>query len=673
MVDESNFKKICLVLHSEESFTGLVSDVVSYYSILSSMAEMDYEEMNLDTLLQILTNKQFLNKTENKQINKYKPFSKPNKKQGFIKLLSLKPLNCFSKFLRHLESETTLHHLQMKILNKMSEINNDISYTRSASTNTLASLQSSGRASRQHGGTMHKSTSSPSELEASYNSCQAELTRSSSFPSCTKLSETSTPTSPTKKLQQEPSSLDIYKEHLKHAHQALPILSRQGWTNSSNMNDHFINVTIVKPLHKGGQNIEYSTSSNEILEHQIQYSFEVYKIYNKMFEAIDSKNRQLILLEGNAGTGKTTFAYKICKEWARENELLQYSHVILLQLRDIKPSTINNTAEHLFFNMGKLKHQIYADLVAKLGSGVLFWLEGWDELHDDLKFQSVFTELLSGHLFPQATVVVSTRPAATGSLRKFYDFTHKFKLVGFKPKQIEEYVQYYCTSLNQAEKFMEQLKYVPCLAQLAEVPLNLAILIKLLKKANQDLPNTLTEIFYSYLMNALQHHKDKSSRGRRLLNSTTSLPSEMQKIFNVLTKYAFEYLFHHKPFSEEEISYEVFNSSDIPWDFDGLGLFKIYHTEKLTGESKDYLFLHKPIQELLAVLYLITLQPQERLLELKEIFGNKAYEMVWVFYGGMTGLSNIDEILKQNFINLPQKQSQSVMHASASENPYRFS
>ena len=484
MVDESNFKKICLVLQSEESFTDLVSDVVSYYSILSSIAEMDCEEMNLDTLLKILTNEQFLNKTENKQINKHKLFSKPNKKQTFIKVLSSKPLNCFSKFLYHLESETTLHRLQMKILNKKSEINNDISYTRSVSTNTLASSQSSGRASRQHGGTMHKYASTPLELEASYNineaysSCQAELTRSSSSPMCTKLGETSPPTSSTKELQQEPSCLDNYREHLKHAHRALPILSRQGWTNRSNIEDHFINVTIVKTQHKGGQASEYSTSSNQILEHQIQYSAKAYEIYSQLFEAIDSKNRQLILIEGNAGTGKTTFAYKICKEWAEENVLLQYSHVILLQLRDIKPSTINDPAEHLFSNMGKLKHQIYAEMVTKHGSDVLFWLEGWDELHDDLKFQPVFKELLNGQLFPRATVVVSTRPAATGSLKEFHDFTHKFKLVGFRPKQIEEYVQYYCTS-NQAEKLMEQLKYVPCLAQLAEVPLNLAILIKL--------------------------------------------------------------------------------------------------------------------------------------------------------------------------------------------------
>ena len=36
--------------------------------------------------------------------------------------------------------------------------------------------------------------------------------------------------------------------------------------------------------------------------------------------------------------------------------------------------------------MGKLKHQIYVEMVARFGRSVLFWLEGWDELDGNLKF-----------------------------------------------------------------------------------------------------------------------------------------------------------------------------------------------------------------------------------------------------------------------------------------------
>ena len=605
MVNESNFKKICLVLRSVDYFITLVSDVWLFYSILSSVIEMDAEEMHLDALLQTLTIEQFLTEAENDQINKHKLYGEPNQKQSFISLLSSKALNCFSDFLHHLENETMYNRLHAKILRKMSEINNDISVTSSVSTNTPST------------------TNSPS------NSLKKEI-------------------------QHQPSQLDTYSEHLKHIHQRLPTLSRQGWINSSSTEDHFINVTVVKSQ-KVGKNNEYSTSSHEILDHQIQYSGEALKLYNKMFEAIDSKSHQLVLLEGNAGTGKTTLAFKFCKDWAVGNVLSQYSHVILLQLRDIKVGMINKP-EQLFSKMGKLKHHIYAEMVVCLGSGVLFWLEGWDELDDDLKIQSVFTDLLSGQLFPKATVVVSTRPSATGSLKEFCNFTHKFKLVGFACEQIEEYVHCYCTDSKLAESFMSQLKHVPSLAQLAEVPMNLAILVKLFKQTNQDLPNTLTEIFHDYLLNILQHHKDKNLKGRGILRSTHKLPPEMQKVFDTLTKYAFDCMFHNKPFSEEEISDILFDSAEVPWDFDGLGLLGVQNRERVTGESKDYIFLYKPIQELLAALYLTKLDPKQQLIQLKEIFGSKINEMVWVFYTGITGLHVVTiDILLQEKLQSPQQ------------------
>ena len=675
MVNGSNFAKICLVLHSEESLTALVNDVVLCYSILSSITEIDAEELHLDTLVQTLTKEQLLTKAEIKQINMHKLFRKPNKKQGIINVLSSKALKCFSNFLHYLNNETMHHNLQMKIITNMSEINNAISYTRFVSPTTLASTksctsQSSDRTSRQdmHENRMYKSTSIPLELESSYSEaqspCQADLTRSTSSPLYTKSNNTSPSNPLNKKSQHQPSQLDTYSEHLKRVHQRLPILSRQGWTNCSKTEDRFIYVTVVKSQNVG-KTTEYSTSFDEILDHQMQYSGEALKIYNKMFEAIDSKTFQLILLEGNAGTGKTTLAFKFCKDWGEGNALSQYSHVILLQLRDIKDGMMNEP-EKLFSKMGKLEHQIYVEMFANSGSGVLFWLEGWDELVDNLKFYSVFTDLLKGQLFPKATVVVSTRPSATGSLKQYYTFTHKFKLVGFKYKQIEEYVHCYCTDSKLAESFMRQLKHVPSLAQLAEVPMNLAILVKLFKQTSQDLPNTLTEIFHDYLMNTLQHHKYKNSESKSLVRSTQNLPPEMQKIFDTLTKYAFEHLFHHKPFSEEEISDTLFHSSDVPWDFDGLGMFEVQNRERVTGESKDYIFLYKPIQELLAALYLTTLDPKQQLIQLKEIFGNKGYEMVWVFYAGITELRvvPIDIILREKF-NISQLPQQSVTQLPA--------
>jgi len=119
---------------------------------------------------------------------------------------------------------------------------------------------------------------------------------------------------------------------------------------------------------------------------------------------------------------------------------------------------------------------------------------------------------------------------------------------------------------------------------------------------------------------------------------------------------------HHRPFTEQEISQDFFNCSVVPDSFDGLGLFSIKNIPSLTGISKDYSFLCKPIQELLAALYPICLKPADFILkELSDTFGKKGYEMVWVFYAGLTDLKQlpIDKVLEKH--KMPLIQQHTVM------------
>jgi len=95
----------------------------------------------------------------------------------------------------------------------------------------------------------------------------------------------------------------------------------------------------------------------------------------------------------------------------------------------------------------------------------------------------------------------------------------------------------------------------------------------------------------------------------------------------------------------------------VPDSFDSLGLFSIKNIPSLTGISKDYSFLYKPIQDLLAALYLIRLKPPDLVKELSDTFGKKEYEMVWVFYAGLTDLKQvpIDKDLEKHKMPLIQK------------------
>ena len=92
------------------------------------------------------------------------------------------------------------------------------------------------------------------------------------------------------------------------------------------------------------------------------------------------------------------------------------------------------------------------------------------------------------------------------------------------------------------------------------------------------------------------------------LPSTGDSYNNMQAVFYSMRKCAYERFFHHssKPFSEEEIS-QYFNFAKVPQNFDGLGLFSVRNISSTIGISKIYDFKFKPIQELLAALYLVRL------------------------------------------------------------------
>lgn len=212
---------------------------------------------------------------------------------------------------------------------------------------------------------------------------------------------------------------------------------------------------------------------------------------------------------------------------------------MLINLRDLKPSDIV-TEKDLFASMGDEASTIQTELA---NYKVLFWLDGWDEVDESYKTSSVFSRLLTGEAFPSATVVISTRPSSTVSLKR-YKFTNVFKLKGFTKSQIKAFADDYFSNQscdqNMSNVFMHELHHTHGLAHLAEVPLNLSIILKVYLEKSK-LPNTLTEIYRSILLVTLQHHKEKNNIDITMpIKDSEDLPAEMFKILQGLEKIAYD-------------------------------------------------------------------------------------------------------------------------------------
>ena len=213
-------------------------------------------------------------------------------------------------------------------------------------------------------------------------------------------------------------------------------------------------------------------------------------------------------------------------------------------------------------------------------------------------------------MLPLATVVITTRPSATRNLKK-YDFTQKFKIIGFVQNKITTYVTHYCANIdkqsNLVDAFMIHLKTIPGLVHLARVPLFLAILVNLfIHDRDRQFPRKLIDVCKDFLLACLQRYKHKKLQDNQPITTFDRLPPKMLQIFHNMQKCAYERFLHHssEPFTEDEISECFFNCGPVPHGFDGFGIFHVTNPQIKTGVTKKYDFIYKPTQELLSALYL---------------------------------------------------------------------
>ena len=327
-----------------------------------------------------------------------------------------------------------------------------------------------------------------------------------------------------------------------------------------------------------------------------------------------------------------------------KNILTEFTHVVLVHLRDQGPGQVASL-EDLFADTGVDKSITYKRLAKNHKNTVLFWLDGWDEIHNSYKKNSAFTRLLDGKSLSCATVVVTTRPSATPSLKN-YAFTHKYKLKGFSESQIKVFVDTYFSRYETGPvSFMQKLKSVHGLAQLAEVPLNLSILLRLFLDKRFKFPNTLTDIYSNIFMVILQYHKEKTEsfdEYTKPIKHLDDLPERMLEILRGLEKQAYEWFLNKNPISQEQMLQYVTLQGKQLQKFNGMGLLEIKKDSQITGDIKYYQYRYRVFQEFLAARYLTRLQKSIETDALKTLFGDMNYEMVWLFYAGISKFERVD-------------------------------
>ena len=366
-------------------------------------------------------------------------------------------------------------------------------------------------------------------------------------------------------------------------------------------------------------------------------------LHGDLFKVEEGKKpvRKLIV-EGNAGIGKTTLCTLLTEEWAKGKIFTQFDCVLLLPLRDKLVSSASCLPDllPLYHPDETVCGSVVQQLKRTRGKGVLIIADGWDELSEEKRSKISFIyNLLFGRLLPAAGVLLTSRPSASAGLHNLPTVDRLVEVVGFNEENVKQYVESEFEKCpEKASSLIEQLENNPVIQSVCSVPLNCAIICYLWYTLESGLPTTLTELYAHIVLNIILRNTKKTNpiTGLLGLESFDDIPAANQEMFWLTCTFAYNCLSEDQlVFTENKVAStlpQVLDSSD---KFLCLGLLQCARSLLPVGQGLSFHFVHLTIQEFLAALHLVTLPNEEKLKVCIAHARSDRFIMVWRFVFGL--------------------------------------
>ena len=353
------------------------------------------------------------------------------------------------------------------------------------------------------------------------------------------------------------------------------------------------------------------------------------------------EGRQLILIEGPPGSGKTTLIWYITQQWVEGTIFQQFYLLVRISLSTLQTS--GNLADIIpYLNYGMQKNVAKA-ITAIKGKGVCFVIDSWDKVPHTASWKNSFlyqfVKGTVGYTLPDCSIIVTSRPNASSMLRTCA--TSILQISEFDSLKIEEFVDKTLDE-NNAKRFLEILEEKPELHALCHLPLNATIAVYLYKTTNNELPTTRTKLYVALVNTQLARHwQSRTSDGDNAMEIEVSnikelLPLEMATTFRALCKLAYVGL-EKGCSSFDQVA--IMESGLDPTAQNTLSLMKV---KKRFSQDTTYSFLHYTIQEFLAAYNITELEHVKQTEAVERLLKKSPLSTTLPFYAGLTKMVNTD-------------------------------
>ena len=354
-------------------------------------------------------------------------------------------------------------------------------------------------------------------------------------------------------------------------------------------------------------------------------------------------SRQRVLIEGVPGSGKSTLVQRMCHDWSVGRFAQDYKVVIQVTLRSLPKDQKLSLEDLIFTSVGDAANvQVVTDFVtAHQGQGVLFIFDGFDELSEEMREKSPVCDIITGHLAPHSSFMVTTRPIAAESLYHCVD--RRVEISGFGCEEVEKFIrEYFASNPSAGEKLLLTLYDRPHIMNLCFTPL-LLLMVCYVTSLGDDSPELLSlhQLFECVIIHTINHNLKRMGKKER----ADSL-QDVMRLFPSFNRFI--------QLAQEGIEKDTIIFSDLDFEVDSVfyGLFNCVKAQNRFGViSCTWHFLHLTLQEFMAALAVTKKTPEEQVtfwrrhLTLRYnkegdfVLADDRNRTMFLFFSGLSGLS----------------------------------